>query len=446
MRAAYICGIASLISIGHASAMGLMDAYEEAYQNDPTFRSAVHERDAGEQNLAMGRSRLLPNISLSYAQNRNLLNITTTTSQQGSFSQQQVYNGKVTTLQMRQPIINLGSYAGYRQGQAQADYSDAQFSSHAQDLALRVVQAYTDVLNAADQLDLAKAQLSAYEEEMHVNEIKLQKGEGTRTDVLETQSKYALVEAQVIEAQDQLDAMKRTLSGIVGKDVGELNPLSASFKPLQLNPEDFNDWKTIAISKNQDLKSQRYAIEASRQEVNKNRAGHAPQLDLVASISRNNDGSIYTFNQDMYVRSAGIELNVPLFAGGYVNAATRQASANFERAQSDLDDKTNKLMVDLFKQYHAVRSSTARIEALEKAVEAARLLTEATRMSIKGGERINLDLLNAQAQYYQARRDLAKARYDYINSYLHLNFDAGTLDPDSLRMVAGYFIPGMSVQ
>ena len=432
-----------LLNSAGASAMGLMQAYDAALQNDPTYRSAIHEHEAGEENLALGRSKLLPNLSFDYQQNRNLLNITTTTGQ-NTGSQQMTYLGQVTTLSMRQPLFNLGDYASYKQGRAQADYSRAQFSGKGQDLVLRVVQAYTDALYAGDQLDLAKAQSAAYEELMHANELKLSKGEGTRTDVLETQSKYALVQAQVIEAQDQVEAMKRTLSGIVGTEIRDLDPLTENFSPLPLHPDSFPEWKTIALDRNADIEAQRYAVEATRLEVQKDLSGHAPQLDFVASISKNNQGSIYTFNQDMYVRSAGVELSMPIYSGGYVSALSRQASANFERSKSDLDDKTNKLLVDLYKQYGMVLSSTARIEALEKAVDAAKLLIKATRMSIKGGERVNIDLLDAQQQYYQARRDLARARYDYINSYLHLNYDAGTLSPDDLRKMAGYFIPGIS--
>ncbi len=445
MRAIPVRLLAALFllkSVG-AAAMGLLQAYELALQNDPTYLSALHENEAGQQNLAMGRSRLLPNLSLDYQQNRNLLNINSTTGI-NTASQQMTYLGQVTTLSMRQPLFNLADYAAYRQGEAQANYSSAQFSDHSQDLVLRVVQAYTDALYAGDQLSLVEAQLSAYQEQMHANEIRYRKGDGTITDLLETRSKYAQVQAQLIEAQNQVEAQKRTLSGIVGKEVASLSPLADKFTPLPLKPAEFRDWQTIALAHNADISSKRYAVEASHREVQKDKAGHLPQLDLVASVSKNNQGSIYTFNQDMYVRSIGVEMNMPIYAGGYVTALSRQAAANFERAQSDLAEASNKVMVDLFKQYGLVLSSTSRIGALEKAVDAASLLVKATRKSIKGGERVNLDLLDAQAQYYEARRDLARARYDYLNSFLRLNYDAGILGPDTVRMVAGHFVSDLA--
>ncbi len=418
-------------------ALGLEEALDAALQNDPTYRSAQHERDAGAQNVALGRSKLLPNLSLDYQKGTNLLGISNVGSPQPG--QQVNYISEVTTLSLRQPLFNLGDMAMYRQGKAQANYSDAQFSGHAQDLILRLVQAYTDVLYAQDQLDLVQAQHTAYGEQMKANERLFQKGQGTLTDTLETQSKYALSESQVIEAQENLATVKRSFNSIVGTDVPDLEPLTDEFHPSPLDPEDFEGWKALALDHNPEITAQKYAVDASAQEVKKDQAGHAPQLDLVGSVSRNNQGSIYTFAQDMFVRSIGIELSIPLYAGGYVTALSSQAKANMERAQADLDDKTNKVLVDLYKQYGLVLSSFARIRALEQAVNSAQQLIKATRMSILGGERVNLDLLNAQSQYYQARRDLAKARYDYLNSYLHLNADAGTLSRDDVQRLAHYF-------
>lgn len=429
-----------LFRAGGAWAIGLLQAYDEALQNDPTYRSAVYENKAGQENRAIGLSSLLPNLSMSYATNRNLLDMTTITNQ-GSYSSQPNYNGMVATLSLRQPLFNLADIARYQQGIAQAKYSQAQFSVHQQEFVVRLVSAYTDALYAEDQVTLAKAQGDAFEEQMRVNEQMFQKGEGTTTDELEAQSKLALSQAQLIESNDNLETARRTLATIVGKDVTQLDHLSGTFQVQIMQPGSFEDWKDIALANNAELTAQRYAVEASLQEMKKNRSGHMPQMDLVASISKNNAGSIYTYNQDMTVRSIGVEVSMPLYAGGYVSAMTSQADANYQRAKADLDDKTNKVLIELHKQFSLVLSSSARVNALVKAVDSSRLLVQATRQSIKGGVRTNLDLLNAQQQYYMALRDLAQARYNYLLSYLRLRLTGGTLSGGDLQKIAGYFVP-----
>jgi protease secretion system outer membrane protein len=135
----------------------------------------------------------------------------------------------------------------------------------------------------------------------------------------------------------------------------------------------------------------------------------------------------------------GIQLNVPIYSGGQVSGLTRQAVASRERAKADLDRRTNLVMVELRKAHSTLQSSAARVDALNKAVNSSTLLMRATEQSIKGGVRINLDLLNAQQQQATSQRDLAQARYSYLLATLRLRAAAGTLTGDDVRKLSAYF-------
>lgn len=434
-------GAAFVVHAGSAAALGLLQAYEAALQNDPTYRSAVHENEAGHENIALGRSALLPNLAASYTNYKNRADNTAPNFLGQEVTTHPQYKSITSTLQLRQSILNLEGVARYQQGIAQSDYSDAVFSARSKDLVLRLVGAYADAQYAEDQLALAVAQRDTFAEQMRVNERMFKQGEGTKTDMLETRAKYDVAEAQVIEARDNLTTARNSLAAIVGSEITQLDPLSSEFAVLPLQPAEFEAWKSIALENNADIAAQRYAVEASRQDVNRNRAGHAPRLDVVASLSKTKGETLNTYNQDATVRSVGVQLNIPLYSGGYVNAATSQSVANYEKAKSDLEAKTKQVMVELQKQYSLVLSGASRIEAQMKSVESASLLVKATEQSIKGGVRINLDLLNAQQQLYTAKRDLAQAKYNYLLSYLRLRNAAGTLGTDDLHKVAGYFVP-----
>lgn len=426
-----------------AAPLTLLQAYQAALQNDPTYRGAINEHKAGQENVNLGRSRLLPRLSISYAANKNNAEITTT---QTSFGQtftnttHPTYTGVNAALVLRQPLVNFEALASYKQGVAQTEYSDAQFAGRSQDLMLRLVAAYADAQYNEDQLALAIAQRDAYLEQMHVNERMFKLGEGTKTDMLETQARASLAQAQVLEARDTLATARNTLAGIVGLDVTELAPLNKNFRVLPVKPASVQAWLDIAMQKNAEIVALGYALEAAHQEVNRQRAGHFPNVDFVASRSKQDSASINTYNQDANVNAVGVEINIPLFAGGYVSAATRQAAANYEKARNDLDAKKNQISVELHKQFGLMQSSEPRIDALMKSVESARLLVIATKQSIKGGVRINLDLLNAQQQLYTAQRDLALARYNYMLAYLRMRNAAGTLEPQDLTDIAKYFV------
>lgn len=422
--------------------IGLLPAYEAALVNDPTYRAALRENEAGQQARVLGRAALLPVVSASYARNRNFADITTSTPGFPERRDERYYNSQSAALQLRQPLIYQEGQARYRQGIAQTQASDAQFRARSQDVIVRLVGLYAPAQYAEDQLALAIAQRDAFAEQGRSNARLFQRGEGTRTDVLETQAKLDLAEAQVLEARDNLQNARDALAAMVGMRITALDPLSEQFRGPPLEPGNIDTWEEMALNNNPEISAQRHAVEIAREEVRKMQAGHSPRLDLIASVAKNESDTINTLNQSANTRSIGVQLNIPLYSGGSVTAATAQAVANFEKARADLDGRTSQVLVELRKQFNLTFSSTARIDAARKALESATVLVEATQKSVQGGQRTNVDVLNARQQVFEARRELVLQRYNYLLGYLRLRYAAGVLSVSDLRDVAGHFVAG----
>lgn len=428
----------AVLFAGNANAISLQQAYRAALQHDPTYRMNFYENEAAKENRNLGRAGLLPGIAGNYSRSKNKADQIQYASI-GKIQSHIEYDSTSASIQMRQPLFNLDAWARYKQGVAQTKEGAARFELHTDEVALRVTSAYLDMLFAADQVALAQAQRNAYDEQMKVNKRYFDKGEGTKTDMLETQARLDLAEAQLLEAQDNLTATRNTLEGVVGIPVDRIDPLGPNFRMEPLDGKSYDDWRAIALENNPDLKAGRLAIEVARQEVNKARAGHAPRLDLLASYNKADSESLTTLNQESTTKSVGIQLNVPIFSGGQVSAVSRQAVAYRERAREDLERRTSLVMVELRKAHSVVLSSVAKVDALVKAVDSGRLLLTATEQSIQGGVRINLDLLNAQQQLAQTERDLAQARYTYLLGLLRLRAAAGLLTDEDVFKVAKYF-------
>ena len=434
-RLAALIALGLALHGGPAAALGLMDAYLAALKNDPTYRSAFYANEAGKENAALGRSNLLPNVSGSYNASQNR----TTLKDLGYPTRALDYISRSSAVQLRQPVLNLDGWARYKQGKAQSAYSAAQLESQQQEVIVRVVNAYLDVLFKEDLLKLAEVQRDTLAEQRKVNDRLFKAGEGTSTDMLETQARLDQAEAAVLETKDALVNSRDTLAGIIGGDPGELDRLSPEFRLRPADNVSFEAWKNIALERNPDIKTLVAGVEVAHQEVNKSRAGHAPRVDFVAVYSRNSSDSIQTFNEDSIVRSLGVQVTVPLYSGGAVNAQTRQSVANEEKAKADLQAQKDKIITELHKDYDALMSSGARIDSLVKSVASSELLIKATEMSVKGGVRINLDVLNAKQQLYTAKRDLAQARYNYLLNTLRMRASVGTLSMDDVREMAPYF-------
>nr|WP_256347573.1 TolC family outer membrane protein [Pseudomonas gingeri] len=443
MKKPLCVAVALLLSVSlDCQAMGPFQVYEQALRNDPVFLGALKERDAGQENRDIGRAGLLPRLSYNYNQGRNDSRATYL-NERGNSHDDRRYTSSGSTLMLQQPLIDYEAYANYRKGVAQALFADETFRGKSQELLVRVLTYYTQALFAEDQIEIARAKKKAFEQQFQQNEHLFRQGEGTRTDILEAESRYELATAEEIEARDVQDAALRELGALIGVpavNVTELAPLSPVFQSFPLEPANFDSWHGLALSNNPTLASQRQALEVARYEVERNRAGHLPKVNAYASVRKSESDSGNTYNQRYDTNTIGIEVNVPLFAGGGVSASVRQASANLEQAEYELDGKTRETLIELRRQYSACLSGVSKLRAYQKALASAEALVVSTRQSILGGERVNLDALNAEQQLYSTRRDLAQARYDYLMAWTRLHYYAGTLRETDLARVDEAFV------
>ncbi|AMW81370.1 TolC family outer membrane protein [Pseudomonas sp. TH34] len=427
---------------GSVQALGLLDAYDLALRNDPTFQAAIQEREAGEENRIIGRAGLLPNLSWSYNNSRNESEVTQSTAV-GNVTSDRDYRSYASTLTLQQPLLDYEAYARYRQGAAQALFADERFRGKSQELAVRVLSAYSQALLAQERIELSRAQKRAYAERLQLNERLLKGGEGTRTDLLETQARLSLAQAEEIESLDTQDAALRELEAIVGEplQIEELAPLTRQFAIPPLEPNRFETWRDMAMANNPELKSQHHALDVAEYEVERKRAGHMPKVSLYASSRQTSSDSESSYNQKYDTNSVGIQVSLPLFAGGSVSASTRQAANQLSQAQYELDAQTARTLIELRKQFNLNTSGAAKVRAYEMAVSSATALVTATKKSVTGGERVNLDVLDAEQQLFTARRDLADARHAYLLARIQLKYFAGLLNEQDLRALAGYFQP-----
>lgn len=424
----------------NAHALDLLHAYESALGNDPVFRAAVKEHAAGQANRVIGRSAVMPKIGLNYNQYANNSQISGPIITGGpDNSTTRAYPSDMVQVQLTQPLFNLAALAQMRQGAAQGDMSEAKFVYQTQELLVRVLQAYCDLLFAQDNLAYLTSQREALKEQLKVNQRSFEKGEGTITDALETRASFQMSEAQVIEAQDVLENNKRKLEALIGNPIhsaADVKKLSNNFRVLPLVPRAFELWRDQALANNAELRASDHNVEVARQEYEKQKAAHYPTVAGVVGWNQQKSQTYTAINQQAVTSQAGVIISMPIFSGGEIMGRTSQAIANFERAQAERDQVRDKIITELRKQYDLVNSSVQKIDALNKAVESATELTKAMRKSVIGGQRINVDVLLADKALATAKKDLAQSKYVYMLSLLRFKHQAGTLALEDLEKAA----------
>jgi protease secretion system outer membrane protein len=432
-----LAGLASL----PVSALDLQDAWDTLRLQGPTYRAAMHERDAGLENRALGRAGLLPQINASASKSR-IDGTQTQDNQFGNSVENDLdYDSQNLAVQLRQPLFNRQKLAEYRQGKQRADYSEAVFDAKNQNSAVRLTGRYFDVLLTRETIELAEAKLKAFEQQVAASQRRFDLGDGTITDVDQATARRDLAAAELIEAQDNHVIALRLLEEMLGEVPEHVATLRHDFPTPSLYPETLQEWLSKAQANNPALRARQYSRGVAEEEVNRASSGHWPTLDLVLGYTDSESDSISTINQQNRYASAGLEFNMPLFSGGAVSARVRQAVASREQAGEELNAAREEVFSATTREFRGVQSGQARIRALERAVASSERAQDSARKGFLAGSSTNVDILNAEEQVFLARRDLLEAKLRYLLSRLQLEAAVGLLGDDDIGRVNAYLGP-----
>ena len=413
-----------------AGAADLLRIYRDALANDATYASARATRDAGLESLPQGLAQILPTLNATAFTQYNDIAIAF----RGVSPEQYQYrlgNSNGYTVTLTQPLFNWQNIQAYKEAGFKAVQAEATFGQATQDLIVRVAQAYFDVLASQDSLAFIQGQKVAISEQLAQAKRNFEVGTATITDTHEAQARFDLATSQEIAAQSDLEIKKRTLQQIVGKFPERLEPLKANIELNPPKPNSMEDWATAAASQGYPVRTQEAALEIAVREIERIRAGHLPTLSIVGSAGQNSTSISATASSnaasDSINRTIGLQLAVPLYSGGSVSSQVRQAVANREKAQQDVEGARRTAALTARQSYLGVTNGMAQVKALEAALVSSRSALDSNKLGYEVGVRINIDVLNAQQQVFSTLRDLSRARYDTILNGLRLKAASGTL-------------------
>lgn len=420
-------------------AADLISIYRDAALEDPVFLAAKAQLAAVQEKVPQGRSLLLPSVGLAANTTYNHFNTRLTSPVPAvlPLGGNGNYNSNGYTVSLSQPLFQMQSWLQLDEAHLQVAAAEAQYHASGQDLILRTAQAYFDVLLAQDNVELVHAQKAAISEQLQQAKQNFEVGTATITDTHEAQARFDLASAQEIAANSDLEIKKRALAVLTGKMPGELAAVDPKFEPGLPRPDDVNKWVSAALENNLDLVSHRMLEKIAGKEVERRRAGHYPTLNLVASYGDNSASGGMLVNVGTSTKSSaiGLQLNFPIYQGGAISSQTREAAANFEKAKDEAENSRRTAELNARQAFLGVANGMAQVKALEQALKSSQTSLDSTKLGQEVGVRTAVDVLNAQQQLYSAKRDLYKARYDYLVSELKLKAASGALQISDLEAV-----------
>ncbi|MCX7150102.1 MAG: TolC family outer membrane protein [Rhodocyclales bacterium] len=437
MRKALPLMIAGCLSAGGfvelAQGADLMAVYRDAVAYDAQYASARASLEAGREKLPQGRSGLLPTVGLAASTIWN--DVDTTRRVSGATATNTQYNSNGWTVSLSQPLFRWQNWVAYTQSELAVAQAEAQFGLARQDLIVRAAQAYFDVLLAQDTLATAQAQKVAIAEQLESAKRNFEVGTATITDTHEAQARYDLTYAQEIAADNDLTVKRQVLRSVIGKEPEGLKNLKPGVQLVRPQPDDINKWVEMAESASASVQIYQALYEIAVREIEKQRAGHYPTLDLVASNGRSGAGGGTTGGFDSKSSAIGLQLSIPFFAGGGVVSKDREAVALKEKAGADLENARRTAALNARQAYLGVSSGLAQVKAYEAALTSSQSALDSNKLGYEVGVRINIDVLNAQSQLFDTRQKLAKARLDTLGALLKLKAAAGSLGEDDLAAI-----------
>jgi outer membrane protein len=417
--------LVSPLLAGPLQAADLMQVYRQAQDNDPTFAAARATLDAGREKLPQARAGLLPSLTLS---GNTIWNENEIAFHGGSTIAKPNYNSNTYQVTLSQPLFRWQNWVSYDQSKIQVAQAEANFTQARQDLILRVSQAYFDVIYAIENLKAVQANKAAIGQQLESAKKNFEVGTATITDTHEAQARYDLALAQEIAAESDLEVKLRSLQAIIGQEPGPLAPTRKDAQLAPPQPNDMNQWVSAAEKDSLSVQIQQANADLAEREVDKQRAGHYPTVDLVANAGTSKSfGSTTLGLIDTDYQNVGVQLNIPLFQGGQVVSRQREAAANRSAAFANLEAARRGAALSARQYYLGVSNGLAQVRALKAALISSQSALESNKLGYEVGVRINIDVLNAENQVYVTRRDLAKAILDTLMAQLRLKAAVGAL-------------------
>jgi len=463
-----VLGVAMVLATGATRAENLVEIYQAATRNDPVIREAEERKLAALEAKPQARGLLLPQISVGGQVN------TSESDSKSFFPQVDPTTGDVIpvgnknstdtnmywdyTAQLTQTVFRWDQWQQLKQSDSRVALAEANYRAAEQDLVVRAAERYFDVLAAEDALSAAEATLEAVGRQLEQAEKRFEVGLVAVTDVQEARAAHDNATAGVIAAKRTLASASEALRELTGEAYTRLSKPSDDMPLDQPQPADEEYWVEQALEQNLNVIAARLGVDIAKANVKIAQSGHMPTVDLFAQRFENDRDADQVNRRIVQVDNPsippgepvagsadasrtddviGLRVNIPIFSGGATQSRVRE-QVHLHRAERErLEGAMREAERAARDAYLGVLAERARVQALKQAVKSNQTALEATEAGFEVGTRTTVDVLIARRQLFDAQRDYARSRYDYLINLVRLKSAAGTLVAQDLAAING---------
>ena len=415
-QAAILLMFFTTLATPRVKAEDLLSLYKSAMQDNPTLkiRELGIERAKADADIAV--SRLYPQVNLQVSSSKNYAN------EAGRLSD---YYGQRANLSARQAILDLASYYRFDSARYAAKQAESEAHLARMQLTAQLIDSYLEGLQSDDEMEQLWGEKEVATQQVARLLAMFQMQMAKVTDLSEATAYLQQLETRQIDVANKADAARIKLRELSGRDPGELAVLTRSNFPVV--PYDENYWVRSALDGNPDILARTEAVKVSRSTLSSARAEHYPQLSFLMQRNESNQDIDNLPRREFGVNVVGLELRIPIYEGGRVNANMTSALAQLNIAQQQLEATRRTVERDIRLVFASALANHARIESTTNQVNAMQQSVTAQEVGFDLGVVTVIDVLDARRRLFKARLDLAKARYDFLRDLMGLRMRSGGL-------------------
>ncbi len=449
----------TLTSAGFAHSADLEEIFRQALSNDPILNAAQATYLAGREVKTQSRAALLPQLSAVGSYGRSEDETATIIVEGSNTNAATESESSSWGASLNQAVFNLPAWYQFKRGSALSEAAKAQFTAAQQSMIVRVAEDYFNALRAADNLETRRAEQRAIGRQLEQTQERYDVGLIAITDVHEAQAAFDDARVNTLEAESALVIAFEQFEVLTGSRYEVLAGLASNFS-ADAPTETAEAWVNFALANNPELQSAALLRDAARAGASAGRAGHLPSVSMSLSyndgktdrdyqqINRINDALLSAIDSqlDNETTTLAVSVSMPLFTSGLVSSQRRQSVQESVRSSEDYTLARRNTVKNARSSFQLVTTNAARVSARRQAVVSAQSALDATQAGYEVGTRNIVDVLFAQRTLFQAQRNFANARYDYILSHLRLKQVAGQLSPDDIYQLNSWLSPQQIVK
>ena len=417
------------LSITKSVGIGLNEALIQAYNNNKELNAERENIKVSKEELKISRSEYLPSATITGSKSQE--NTNEITDRDGKDTIIEDVNPLTKSIKLEQTLIDFGRGAEYDKSKIGIILAEAKLLKKEQEILYKAAEAFTDLILANENLNNNLNNFKLLERQVETDQVRLERGQITISDLSQSESSLAGAQAQYIQAENDVVTKKLNYENVIGKISNNENLQ----KPLEIVleiPKSLTEAIELSKKNNPNIKIAKFELEQSKKDLKIAKSDLAPTATL--SLERSYTEDLSTTIDEKEKDTIKATLSWPFYSGGKKRATINKNQSLLDRKKLLLDNAIKTNETNVASAWSNLQSSKSLLSSVKSQVRAAEIANEGISAEYDRGSRSTLDVIQSSTLLLNAKISLANSERNYVLSQYNLLKSVGLLNSSFLNI------------